>query len=442
VRAKHLTAGAVLGLALGAAMCAVVDAWIHPGIVGGPAEGVRDAALLVMIAAAWGIGRSSRCGAASRRHSAARDEVGEEVVWECDATGRFTHASPQCLELLGYAPEEARSLSLFDVTHPDEHAVVAHLLSTGRGWRRRPFRCVTKNGAPVWLRSTALAQADGQGRFSGLLGASHAVWEGPPGEAARTSAAILRLLVDDALRTAFQPIVSLADGRLLGVEALSRFDVADEGRTAEDWFTDAARVGLSVDLEIHAALHALRLATALPEDAYVSVNLSPETLRWPGLTDALRTAPIPLSRIVVELTEHSAVEDYDALDEALRPLREEGLRIAVDDAGAGYATFRHILRLAPNLIKLDRSLICGIDSDPARRALAGAVVAFAREVGGVVIAEGIESSAELAVVLGLGVDAGQGYLLGRPSTDERHWAAWGRSRRSRLPRAGLLSATS
>jgi EAL domain-containing protein (putative c-di-GMP-specific phosphodiesterase class I) len=147
----------------------------------------------------------------------------------------------------------------------------------------------------------------------------------------------------------------------------------------------------------------------------------------------------------VELTEHTAVEDYDALDAALRPLREDGLRIAVDDAGAGYATFRHILRLAPDVIKLDRSLISGIDVDPARRALAGAVVAFAGEVRATVVAEGIEQSAELTVVLDLGVDAGQGYLFSRPSTDERDWRdwrGWDRSRRPHLGTRGLLSARS
>ena len=440
MRGKHRTGGAVLGLALCATLGAVVYAGIHPGIVGGPAVGVRDAALIGVVAAAWRTGRFFPSGAASGRHSEARDEVGEEVVWECDAAGRFTHASPQCLELLGYAPEEARSLSLFDLTHPDEHALVTHLLSTGRGWRRRPFRCVTKDGAQVWLRSTAVARADGQGRFSGLLGASHGVWEAPPGEPVRTSAAILRVLADGALRTAFQPIVSLADGRVLGVEALSRFAVADEGRTAEDWFTDAARVGLGVDLELHAALHALRRATTLPEDAYVSVNFSPETLLWPGLPEALAQAAIPLSRIVVELTEHSAVEDYDALDGALQPLRAAGLRIAVDDAGAGHATFRHILRLAPDLIKLDRSLISGIDGDPARRALAGAVVALARETRAVVVAEGIERSEERTALLGLGVGVGQGYLLGRPSTEERDWHDWHGPGRPHLPAPGLLSA--
>src|SRR4051794_41588962 len=140
-------------------MVADVCVRVHPGIVGGPAAGFQDAALIVTAAAAWATGRS-RIGASPRRRSAAREEVGEEVVWECDSAGRFTHASPQCLELLGYAPEEAPSLSLFDITHPDEHAVVTHLLAAGRGWRRRPFRCVMKSGAQVWLRSTAVAQAD------------------------------------------------------------------------------------------------------------------------------------------------------------------------------------------------------------------------------------------------------------------------------------------
>ncbi|MEU2347924.1 EAL domain-containing protein [Modestobacter sp. NPDC049651] len=405
--------------------------------------GAGNAALAVVIAAAaWAAGRYSWSGAASRRHSSARDQVGEEVVWECDAGGRFTHASPQCLELLGYAPEEARSLTLLDITHPDEHALVTHLLATGRGWRRRRFRCVTKGGAPVSLRSTAVARTDGHGRFTGLLGASHRVADAPPGESAGTSAAIVRLLAEDGLRTAFQPIVSLTDGRVLGVEALSRFPASDGRRSPEDWFADAARVGLAVDLEVHAALQALRLATALPGHVYVSVNFSPETLLWPGLPDALRQVPVPLSRIVVELTEHSAVEDYDALEAALRPLRDAGLRVAVDDAGAGYATFRHILRLAPDLIKLDRSLISGIDGDPAQRALAGAVVALAREMRGVVVAEGIERPAELAVALGIGVDAGQGYLLGRPSTDERAWRDCDRSRPQQLPSPGLLSRTS
>ncbi|CCH87436.1 Diguanylate phosphodiesterase [Modestobacter italicus] len=444
MRDQHLTRGGVLGLAVGAA-CSLVYAGDHLGLVGGHVAAARDAALIAIGAAAWAIGRSARSGAAPGGRSTARDEVGEEVVWECDATGRFTHASPQCLELLGYAPQERGALSLFDVAHPDEHALLADLLASGSGWRRRPFRCVTRDGTPVWLRSTAVPQVDGLGRFSGLLGASHRDWDGPPPETTATSAAVLQVLAGDAVRTAFQPIVSLVDGRLLGAEALARFTVPDDERTTQDWFADAARAGLGIDLEVHAVRRALRAATALPEDAYVAVNLSPETLLWPGLPDVLREAPVPLARIVVELTEHSAVEDYDGLAAVLQPLRDSGLRLAVDDAGAGYATFRHILRLAPDVIKLDSSLISGIDGDPARQALAGAVVAFAREVRGVVVAEGIERPAELAVVLGLGVDAGQGYLLDPPSTDERDWRRWrdwDGPARLRRGAAGLLSARS
>jgi PAS domain-containing protein len=142
VRGTHLTGGAALGVALGAATVAGVYAAIDPGIVGGRVVGLPHAALIVVVAAAWAMGRFLRPGADSGRHAAVRDAVSEEVVWECDATGRFTHASSQCLELLGYASKEAPSLSLFDITHPDEHAVVTHLLSGGRGWRRRVFPAV------------------------------------------------------------------------------------------------------------------------------------------------------------------------------------------------------------------------------------------------------------------------------------------------------------
>jgi EAL domain-containing protein (putative c-di-GMP-specific phosphodiesterase class I) len=154
------------------------------------------------------------------------------------------------------------------------------------------------------------------------------------------------------------------------------------------------------------------------------VNLSPETLLLPGVHGALARSPIPLSRIVLEITEHSSVEDYADLARALRPLREAGMRIAVDDAGAGYATFRHILALSPDVIKLDRTLIAGIDRDPARRALAAAVVSFAGETRTSVVAEGLETAAEFRTVLRLGVDSGQGYLLGRPTALPEEWRTW------------------
>lgn len=219
--------------------------------------------------------------------------------------------------------------------------------------------------------------------------------------------------------------MSLATGQVLGVEALSRFVPADRG-APQDWFSDAARAGRTVHLELRAAVVALDAAAALPVPGYVAVNFSPATLLWSGLARLLSSLPIHPSRIVVELTEHTTVPDYARLTRALRPLRNAGIRLAVDDAGAGYATFRHILRLSPDIIKIDRTLISGIDADPALRAFTAAVVAFAREMRLTVIAEGIERPAELAVLRELAVDAGQGYLLGRPTSRSDDWLAWRR----------------
>jgi len=129
----------------------------------------------------------------------------------------------------------------------------------------------------------------------------------------------------------------------------------------------------------------------------------------PGVLEGLA-----IDRVVLEITEHAHVEDYDRLPDALRPLRERGLRLAVDDAGAGYASLQHILYLQPDLIKLDMSLTRSIDLDPARRALACALIGFARETGSKIIAEGVETASELKTLASLGVEKAQGYFLARP----------------------------
>jgi EAL domain-containing protein (putative c-di-GMP-specific phosphodiesterase class I) len=118
---------------------------------------------------------------------------------------------------------------------------------------------------------------------------------------------------------------------------------------------------------------------------------------------------------VIEVTEHAAVADYDALADCLRPLRERGVRLAIDDAGAGFASLRHILRLSPDVIKLDRTLCADIDTDPARHALATALIAFAAQIGSSVVAEGIERPEELLTLRALGVPYGQGFFLARPA---------------------------
>ena len=426
---RHIAVPVLGGLAASAAVMVTALSLIDPRpFTGGQLVTAAVAVAPLSLAAACGLRRrgGDRSTAVAVRRLEVLDRVGTEIVWDCDATGRFTYASPQCLELLGYTQAEVRSLRVLDVVHPDERAEVAELLTAGQGWWRRPFRCVGKDGREVWLRSSALAHRDDDGELFGLSGASHVLSGEAPDPVALRAAwvAVHGLLRGDGLTIAFQPIFALAAERVLGVEALSRFAVPGDTRTPQDWFADAAAVGLGADLELRALDLALKAASSLPEQLYVSVNLSPQTLLRQEATEILTRSAMPPARIVVEVTEQTPVEDYERLIRALGPLRDAGVRIAVDDAGAGYACFRHILCLEPDVIKLDRTLIAGIDTDPARRALAGAVATFAHDVGATLVAEGIERPGEIEAVLALGIDAGQGYLLGRPSTAATDWLGW------------------
>lgn len=210
----------------------------------------------------------------------------------------------------------------------------------------------------------------------------------------------------------FQPVVRLEDGGVVGVEALARFDAALI-ESPVSWFEEADTVDMRLELELAAVRAAALAAQELTDEVWVSLNVSPNTaLHHDRLIQAL--SPIPHDRLVVEITEQAQVEDYDELNVALGHLREVGVRIAVDDAGAGYASLRHILRLEPDVIKLDKSLVRNVHRDRARRALATALISFAAEIGATIVAEGIESAEELDALRDLGVTFGQGYHLARP----------------------------
>lgn len=230
-------------------------------------------------------------------------------------------------------------------------------------------------------------------------------------------------IADRLLVTSFQPIMELATSHVIGAEALSRFVGATE-TSPEGWFQDAAEVGLATELELLAVDTALTAALELPRHLAVSINVSPTTCLDPRLAALIMDSPIGLDRIVLELTEHRKVTDYHSLTASLRSMRAGGLRIAVDDAGAGFASGQHIQRVKPELIKLDRAIVSGIDSDRGQQALTASLVALAGQIGAKVTAEGIETSAELRCVAALGVDTGQGYLLGRPSVLRREWRQW------------------
>jgi len=220
----------------------------------------------------------------------------------------------------------------------------------------------------------------------------------------------------DGLSTVYQPIMDLNTARPVGFEALARFSVTP-ARDTESWFSNAASIGRDVALEMRAVELAVEGFELLPADSYLALNVSPETL-LSGQMD-LVLADIPSDRLVLEITERAPIDRYDGLLEALGRYRQRGVRVAVDDAGAGYASFRHILVLQPDLIKLDKSLVRDIDSDVSRRALAKALIQFARKTGSALIAEGVETATELAALKRMGVTLGQGFYLGSPAPLEQ-----------------------
>jgi diguanylate cyclase (GGDEF)-like protein len=218
------------------------------------------------------------------------------------------------------------------------------------------------------------------------------------------------LALDEPIKPVYQPLVELSTGRLIGFEALSRFN-SEEQRAPDAWFNQAARCGRGLALEIAAIKAALANAHNRPAGTYLSLNFSPSALGSPKLMAVL---PRNMSDIVVEVTEHELASEDGALEEGLAKMRARGARIAVDDAGAGYAGLNQVMRVQPDVIKLDRSLIEGVHSDSAKSALVEFFVMFARRVGAAVCTEGIETLDELRTLINLGVTYGQGYLLGRP----------------------------
>lgn len=222
---------------------------------------------------------------------------------------------------------------------------------------------------------------------------------------------ISSVLEAKSFTSVYQPIVHLIDNKIVGFEALTRF-WSRPIRSPDVWFNEAAEVGLSEQLEMAAIAKALTILSQIPDELYLSINVSPKNILSGAINAALQD--VPLQRIVLEVTEHVAIPDYSQFGHCLAPLRDRGIRLAVDDAGAGYASFLHILKLKPEIIKLDISLIRNIDTDITRRALATALVGFAQETGSQLVAEGVETAPELAALKQLLINTAQGYLLGHP----------------------------
>jgi diguanylate cyclase (GGDEF)-like protein len=221
---------------------------------------------------------------------------------------------------------------------------------------------------------------------------------------------IRRILDERAIEPLYQPVASLTTGRLIGYEALARFPDAPD-RPPSVWFAQANASGLGPDLEA-AAIEAALETPGRPPGTHIAVNVSPSALS----TDAVKKAlPDDLSEVIIELTEHEVYVGDSLLANSLAQLRERGARIAIDDAGAGYAGLKQVMWVRPDIVKLDLELTRSIHADPVRMALVESLVRFARRVGATVCAEGIESHDDIEVLANLDVPCGQGYAIGRPA---------------------------
>lgn len=345
-----------------------------------------------------------------------------------DGTGQIVAANPAAERLLGLTIDELRTQRPgpgWRLIHPDggnwrhgDLTPVQQTLATGRPIRAHVLGVLVRPALPRWLSVDTAIVGGADDRVHYVVTTmiditqQHARRLLERAEHRQRRARVQAVLAEGGPSVVLQPIVNLETGAVVGAEALSRF-TQRPWQPPDRWFADAAAAGVGLELELAAISNALALAAELPPGAYLSINAAPATVTSGHLHMLL--AGVQAGRIVVELTEHAQVADYPPLLSALKSLRDNGVRIAVDDAGAGHASLRHILNLQPDIIKLDIALVHGIHADPARQALTAALLVFAARTGAVILAEGIETYEELAALRRLGVTYGQGYHVARPT---------------------------
>ena len=224
----------------------------------------------------------------------------------------------------------------------------------------------------------------------------------------------IRGVIDNgAIQTVFQPIIDLRTNDIVGYEALSRFTDIPY-RSPDRWFSEAKSVGMAVDLEVAAFARALSMRGKICHRRYLSINVSPETLVSDRFLALIEGTENPRNNLIIEVTEHTTIDDYLPLTDAIERVKRVGIRVAVDDVGAGYAGLRHIIQINPCIIKLDMSLTREVHSFRSKQAMISALSAFAARMGIKVVAEGVEVKEELNALRILGIDFAQGYLIGRP----------------------------
>jgi len=351
-------------------------------------------------------------------------------------------------ELVGVAESAAAAADLAELEHPDVALVYAHVPGGGDEAVRAILDAspdthvlahsgatdhdeivamlhagaggyVVRDAPATKLMAALRGAADGDTVFDGvadagvlrsLMGQMHAANRSREALITKRSR-IRRVMERGELDIVFQPIVALDSRAIVGYEALSRFS-AEPHRGPDEWFAEAHEVGLGPELELAAIRVACARSRDFPDGMFMAVNVSPVTTERPELLALL--AGCGVSEVILEVTEHARVEDYRRFRVAIARVRALGARLAVDDAGAGFSSLRHILELDAELIKLDGSLTRSLEDDPRRRSLAAALIEFGRESGASVLAEHIESELQLIELRRLGVHYGQGFHLGRP----------------------------
>lgn len=372
---------------------------------------------------------------ASQRTEAGRQAVIEErdrffdasidMLATASADGTFVRLNPAWTTTLGYELDELMSRPFVEFVHPDDVAAtnreVERQIDDGKSVMNFQNRYRHRDGWYRWLEWTSSPSADGTLLYAVARDITERRLEEERLRAPAMALARRRVealdrieatIKNSAFGPVYQPIVDVHSGTAVGYEALTRFS---DGSRPDEMFATAVECGLGIRLEAATLKAALAGARRLPSLTWLSVNVSPALLADVAAMGAI--LGLRSRQLVLEITEHETIEAYGPLRDALLALGPD-VRLAVDDAGAGVANFHHLVELRPDFVKIDVSLVRGVDTDMSRQAVVAGILHFAVASHCQVIAEGIETDAELAMVTELGVTLGQGYLLGRPAPAE------------------------
>jgi PAS domain S-box-containing protein len=357
-------------------------------------------------------------------------EVSKDLLVTAGADGYFMRLNPAWTATLGHDLETLTSRPYVEFIHPDDVEATAREVDRqvrdGESVFNFQNRYRHRDGTFRWLEWTSAASDDG----SRLYAVARDVTTRKIEEERLLAPSLARerrmtqarervrsIIEARAFGPVYQPVLDLARGSIVGFEALTRFT---DGWPPAEAFATAAECGLGTALEQATLAAAVEAARDLPRAAWLSLNVSPTML---GDVDRLRPLLGAGARpLVLEVTENETIAAYGPVRAAVRRLGP-GIRMAVDDAGAGVANFNHLVELRPDFVKIDAGLVRGVDVDVGRQAVVAAILHFAAASPCVVIAEGIETVAERETLRGLGVRLGQGFLLARPAPVEA-WAAW------------------